>query len=349
MASPAELASGASTAAASPTLSNPATVTRGDIVGPARRNTLNNVELPPVKATSLKFPSNMGPHYMSIGVSNSKRTTSISLLNKFVNTITDTESFIFLPLPENIKDATRVNYSTSPVVGGANALNAIGAGISSAFGGNQNTQNQNPFSAAISKLADPFFNDIVAQSGITPNQMLTVLLQGPEYKTHSFTWKLYPKNSAESRVIQAIILKLKSKSRPGSDPLRQFFTFPSLFNLSFVVNGKSLTGESDTNNYLFAFKPAVLTDMSVNYTPSGVPALYKNIGAPDGVELTLNFKEVEYWLNDQGFDEVLSGLGDVGIQGATLGEGVDAINSFLTTSTSVATSAASALIPSITP
>jgi hypothetical protein len=49
---------------------------------------------------------------------------------------------------------------------------------------------------------------------------------------------------------------------------------------------------------MFKFKPTVLNSVIVNYTPSGQPSLYRTTGAPDGVELTLNFTEIEYWLSD---------------------------------------------------
>jgi hypothetical protein len=164
----------------------------------------------------------------------------------------------------------------------ANFINSIGSTIGAVAG----------------QLVDPVKNEAMARSGLTPNQMLTVMLQGPTYKEHSFSWKLYPRNAKESLTIRSIISKLKDSARPGTDVNRQFFEFPRLFNLSFHINGKTFTGENDAGNYFFAFKPAVLMGISVNYTPSGQPSLYKGIGAPDGVEITLNFKEVEYWLNE---------------------------------------------------
>jgi hypothetical protein len=298
MSTRAEIGAGASIAARFPTPSRPLTVTRADIVGDSVAQSLKSIESPGGKIDVVKFPQDIGPHFMNIGISESNRTSTSSLLGlNNTNDITKTESTIILPLPENIKDVIQINYSESPVIGGANALQAglstIGS-LASAF---------LPKAAAavdksIGDLATPALNEVIARTGITPNQMLTVLLQGPTYKTHTFTWKLYPKNKTESDIIRNIIMKLKIASRPGTDTSRQFFLFPKLFNLSFHINGEDITKEDDAQNYLFAFKPAVLTGLSVNYTPSGQPALYKGVGAPDGIELTLNFKEVEYWLNE---------------------------------------------------
>lgn len=311
---PADLRPGASPAASAPTQVNPASITRADIVGPARRNSLLNVEAPAGRVSNLKFPTNLGPHYMNIGISKSNRRTTIYSLaailpgiTQNVNSINDTETYVTLPLPENIKDVTQIAYSESPVVGGANALQALGSAVENFIGplGNfnriQRTMSDRFTGAAggaVGDLTGPIYNEVIARTGVTPNQMLTVLLQGPRYKEHTFSWKLYPRNRAESEMIRNIINKLKISSRPGTDANRQYFTFPRLFNLSFTINGNQLTKEVSSPNYLFAFKPAVLTGISVNYTPSGQPSLYKEVGAPDGVELTLNFKEVEYWLNE---------------------------------------------------
>jgi hypothetical protein len=233
----------------------------------------------------------------------------MSILAPRTSDIRNTETSIALPLPENIKDVTQVAYSESRVLGGANALQAIMGVATGAISGSLGPISRFPsggFNAAVQAaqgfaqpLIEPALNDLQASTGLTPNQMLTVLLQGPTYKTHSFTWKLYPKDPRESIVIKQIINELKIKSRPGTSLYRQFFTFPRLFNLSFTINGKEHFNEQDPQNYLFAFKPAVLEGISVNYTPSGQPALYKGTGAPDGVEITLNFKEVEYWLNGE--------------------------------------------------
>lgn len=308
---PVNIRTGASIAAASPTQNNPATITRANIVGNARAQSLVNVESPAGATNRFVFPSNLGPHYMNIGISTSSRTSSMSIFGGLKNDIQNTETSIALPLPENIRDITQIAYSEGPVLGGANALQAATGAISGGIAGGVGTRligrpgaggglqgAVGALRGATGGLFVPALNEIISRTGLTPNQMLTVLLQGPTYKTHSFTWKLYPRDARESATIKNIVNELKIKSRPGTALGRQFFTFPRLFNLSFTINGKEHFNENDPVNYLFAFKPAVLEGITVNYTPSGQPALYKGTGAPDGVELTLNFKEVEYWLND---------------------------------------------------
>jgi hypothetical protein len=128
----------------------------------------------------------------------------------------------------------------------------------------------------------------LADTGLAPNQFLTVILKGPEYKKYNFTWKFYPKNARESQEIQRIIYTIRNAMRTNLGPANAFFNFPKVFNLSF-----------SNSTYLYQFKPAVIDSMSVNYTPSGSPMFYNSTAAPDGVEMTISFSEIEYHLSDE--------------------------------------------------
>jgi hypothetical protein len=110
------------------------------------------------------------------------------------------------------------------------------------------------------------------------------MLKGPAYKKHEMNWKLAPKSQSESDKLKDMIIQLNNWTAPGIMSGGAFFTFPKVFNISFVGT-----------DYLYKFKPAVCTDVSVNYTASGVPSFYKN-GAPESVNLKLSFWELEYWL-----------------------------------------------------
>jgi len=254
------------------------TVSRSDIVGPASRYKLKTVESS-AKVGSYIFPADLGQHYMTIAVSTTTRKTSIGGGTKTGGIQLNTSNYIRLPLPENIKDINETEYTTE----GAVSLDKLSAGISSVLG----------LDSFFKPLGDAGIgNEIKAQTGIAPNQMLTILLKGPKYKSHSFTWKLYPRNKKESDTIASMIELLKTSSRPGRGAGSAFFLFPHLFGLSFTLNSRTNSG------YMFKFKPTVLNSVIVNYTPSGQPSLYRTTGAPDGVELTLNFTEIEYWLSD---------------------------------------------------
>jgi hypothetical protein len=121
-------------------------------------------------------------------------------------------------------------------------------------------------------------------TGLTANQFLVLLLKGPTYKKHEFTWKLAPKNARESFIIKEAVANINNWMAPGIIYGGAYFTFPAVFNLSF-----------SHPDYLYRFKPAVCTDCSVNYNGSGVPAFYKD-GAPESITLKMSFWELEFWL-----------------------------------------------------
>ena len=147
-------------------------------------------------------------------------------------------------------------------------------------------------------LAGQALTGVASQLGIAPNQFLTVLLKGPAYKKHEFTWTLAPRNAAESEAIRQIIITLKRAMAVGKPTALGlgFFGAPAVFGLSFLkdTGGSS----SNVNQYLYRFKPCVLENMSVNYTPSSAPAFYAGTGAPDAVELRLSFLEIEFWFKE---------------------------------------------------
>jgi hypothetical protein len=285
-------------------------VTRADIAGPSSMYKLKTVEQTSTTG-NYYFPSDIGQHYMTIAVSAGTRKTSLGGGTKFGSIQFASKDIIRLPLPENIKDVNEVDYTPEGVISMSSTVGALA--------GTLNPQGllRNLIDTASKQGVGA---ELRARSGTAPNQMLTILLKGPKYKTHSFSWKLYPRDMKESDTIRKIIQTLKSSSRPGLSAAGWFFTFPHIFKLSFTTNG-SVNNENNAG-YLFEFKPAVLQSVVVNYTPSGQPSLYRNTGAPDGVELSLSFTELEYWLGDERVTEY-------GLFGDTAAEfGIDLNNLF---------------------
>lgn len=270
-------------------------VTRADIVGMAMASKLSTIEnKTPGNAGNLIFPQDIGPHHMVIGISELTRQS-----NAFIgggtrkngsSNILKTNTILRLPLPENIKDINEISYTEGETL----SLSSFTGSIIKGLNNTAKTMGlDDAFSAAL--------NNLKASTGTAPNQMLTILLKGPKYKRHSFSWKLYPKNKTESEIIRKIISNLKENARPSISTAGAFFLFPHIFNLSFFIGDKDQNKNSST--YMFAFKPAVIENISVNYTPSGQVSLYKETGAPDGVELTVSFIELEYWLGNEGVSE----------------------------------------------
>lgn len=200
---------------------------------------------------------------------------------------------IHLPIPKQLVDNDLVTYEQQE-------LGAAGASVQMAASGASNFKDLNMGSLAsaamtnvpelggtlASKALGPALGGVTAQFGVAPNQFLTVLLKGPGYKKHDFSWTLSPRNATESRLIRDIVKTLK-REMAVKRPTLGFFGAPAVFNPMFT-----------RDNYLYKFKPCVLENMSVNYTPSGAPAFYAQTDAPDTVELRLSFLEIEFWFRE---------------------------------------------------
>jgi hypothetical protein len=129
---------------------------------------------------------------------------------------------------------------------------------------------------------------ISAATGISINPFMTVLFERPEFKTHTFSWKLTPRKFSESVSLKNIITNLKIAMHPGL--IHSFgnvlFTYPYVFELQL----------NPTDDYLYKFKPVVLKNLKINYASTGVPSFFKGSAtAPTAVEITMMFEEIEIW------------------------------------------------------
>jgi hypothetical protein len=133
-------------------------------------------------------------------------------------------------------------------------------------------------------------NGFKAAQGLATNDFMTVMLTGPEYKMRDFIWKIVPESAQEAQILQKIGIMLKEKSAfsLGANLGSAYFEYPSVFRPVF----KSSKG---TEAWTFSMKPSVLVRASFNYTPTGgfVP---RNDGSPFGVEIRMQFLELELWL-----------------------------------------------------
>jgi hypothetical protein len=294
------LSSGASIAAGS-ALVVPPTITRADL-SPIRTNTRSIEGTPGIKG--LRFPSDVGKYYMRIEINTYDRgVLSAASMGGFgtAGGVMSQIGSVILPLPQNLVDNNSTSFSEESmgdIVGGAIDVVSDGLGMAAASATRGISSKLINFGAIGDKASKIGF----AAAGITPNKLMTVVLQGPQYKKHSFSWQLYPKTAQESMELNEIINLLKKSMRTKLYGQNFFFEFPKVFQLSFLPN----------QDYLYAFKPAVMESMSVNYTPSGSPNFYGKTGAPDGVTITMNFLELEYWLSeDAQASQLANVVGDV--------------------------------------
>lgn len=134
----------------------------------------------------------------------------------------------------------------------------------------------------------------LAVAGISVNDFMTVMFRGPNYSRRDFQWKFSPNSHQEANELRTAILILKTAAAASLAGFigSAFFGWPRIFQVEF----RHIDPNIDMGFNTFRMKPAVLTDVSVNYTPAGVwgPTHTK---MPESVEVRLSFLELEYWLN----------------------------------------------------
>ena len=223
--------------------------------------------------SSLVYPADLPKYYFSMSISDYERRALMTVVPNV-----NISGSISLPMPLTMIDAQNITYNPQAI---STFLGSIGSVISSGSA----VLNHALEGSGLSIASDFGGAGVGAQafSGQAPNDFLTVILQGPTYKQHTFNWRMSPKTSAESGTLRDIITLLRNSAAPVNNT--SMFGYPKVFQISFWPNSEML----------YKFKPAVLEDIQVNFAPNGQAAFYGSSGGPESIEMTLHFLELEFW------------------------------------------------------
>jgi hypothetical protein len=269
----------------------------------------------PYKDNFVGFPQDLDSigHYIEFVAQETKGTVTGGLVGSRVNGAT-----IRLPMPANLsvdynptytssdlgagmsgallKAGDRAMYDNTDIplssaVGGAIA----GAGISiikgvgsvlrtaiTAGGGTDAEMKGEGIGAAVLKVS----------AGVAENPHKIVLFTGVNFRDHTFSWKLSPRNRRESDLIRTIINMFTYYSHPEYVAGGLYFKYPEFFKIRFRHP-----------EYLFDLQPAVCTNVKVDFHGQGTPAYVRmadGSGPPAPAEITfsLSFKETEIITKD---------------------------------------------------
>ena len=245
---------------------------------------------------TLIFPEEELKYYVNLQYAKYSRQTPLKVGFSRVGSI-------FLPLPvQGMSDTHEVDYIEETM-----GLAGTAATLFQNITGSEDSTTSSLLSN-ISELFQSFFAGIPGISsyfGASPNKFMTILLKGPRYKRHEFTWKLYPTSKNESLTIARMITQMNNAMAPGLTAEKLLFTFPYVFYMQYVPNAK----------YLYKFKPMVLESLVTNYASPGVPSFYADPysgeNPPEMIEIRARFLEIEYWLRNQ--FNLLSNAGSDGV------------------------------------
>lgn len=133
-------------------------------------------------------------------------------------------------------------------------------------------------------------NDVFAAStGQILNPNTEVLYKGPKMRNFSLSFKMVPYNEDDTIRIRKIIHAFKYATLPewggAGDEKASFVKVPQIVDVSFMQGGKA-------HPWVTQYKPSVITDFSVSYTPDGAWARLAN-GSPVATTMRISFQETK--------------------------------------------------------
>lgn len=262
------------------------------------------------KVTELRFPLVL-PNVYNFQVMFAEYNPKLALHGR---TDVQHDLMVALPIPANLMSVTGLDYASmelgafggegakamEQIVNSANPIAALNELVKRAGSGDSYFKDALPIliRRAVSGLAPTVGGVVDLIRGDTPNPHVAVTFNSVKLRTFTYSWRMSPSSEAESRQLHKIIKTLHTRILPGNQ---------SAFTLSYP-NQCLIKIQPDPLNQLFAFKPAVVTDMSVNYAPSGIPSFFRD-NMPTEVELSMSFQEIQ-----------IRTSGDYGAYGAEGGE-----------------------------
>lgn len=235
-----------------------------------------------------------------------------------------------------IADAFADHPQDSSIIGTEQALFKVGAGtalgtlggplgamIGAAAGVASTTQSElrataqtaasiaNGIASRYVAQSGPLGQAIAANRGIAVNPHKVVLYDSPKFRSHQFSYQFTPKSFEEAQTLKNIIKLFKKSSSPkyaGQTALtpnfgpnsqitadltagRHFFNYPDSFEIEF-----------HHPEFLFNIVPSVLTNITVDYAPMGVPTFARGPSGtptPTQINISLNFMETSILTADE--------------------------------------------------
>ena len=200
-----------------------------------------------------------------------------------------------------LSDGTLSNWTDTLTAVGFSALDSpavkdvgfVGGAVAGAFGGGKVGDIIGGLTGAgAGSVVEGAVKGWQIGKGFGQNPHLAQLYQGPsDFREHSFSYKLIPKNEKESDILNEIIWALKYYSSPNTFYSGHFFSYPEQWEIDFRFN-----------DYLFQIGQSVLTNVSINYHGEGVPAYFNKSGdepAPVSIQIDMTFKETSIYTKDR--------------------------------------------------
>lgn len=188
---------------------------------------------------------------------------------EFMSVNKDLRAVVSLYMPDSLSFQYGANFGEVSLMDAASSL----PGIGKAAGFIQSVMENPAAKLALNKMGYAF------------NPQVQVLFQGIEFRTFEMSFTFSPKSAQEAEQVQKIIKLFRAYAAPTivTGAAGFFYTPPGVFNLSFRKDGI-------VNANINKLTDCVLTNVSVNYAPTGFWSSYKD-GHPVQTTMDLSFKE----------------------------------------------------------
>jgi hypothetical protein len=200
---------------------------------------------------------------------------------------------IALHIPNNLSVNYSVIYNDEDTAFFAMGAAAVQQGweLTKALGGQENNADVTGTGAsiltnlALSKAPGSIGSGISAASGLAANPKKEQVFKGVNFRTFSFDYKFFPRNSSEAQKVLNIIEQFKYHMHPEFKDGNNFvYIYPSEFDIFYYSGGRE-------NTKVHRHTSCVLTDMSINYAPNGMFNTFSD-GMPTQLDVTLQFREL---------------------------------------------------------
>ena len=315
----------------------------------------------PTRFSSLYFPNDYQriDHYVTFNILKFESVTRTSALDSDRPLVGNRRSVasrkqlsITLPMPNDLQTSYNANYPPTDLTAAGEVLATAasnisigqiasamgsGSGIERFISGARELAQQVGGAAGAGAAGTALAADAFARTpgafqagaanvtGVARNPHKVLLFGGVDFRTHTFSFSLTPRNKTEADNIQRIITAFKKHMLPkyglgevipqGGSQIsgllglesgsagsaitaagatsRAFFEYPDVFLIQFRDEKK-----------LFTIGESVLESFGVNYHPQRYPAYVRSLSSPGesdpaSVEISLTFKETDIVTRDQ--------------------------------------------------
>tara|TARA_B100001094_G_scaffold137679_1_gene133322 strand:- start:902 stop:2164 length:1263 start_codon:yes stop_codon:yes gene_type:complete len=233
---------------------------------------------------------------------------------------------VSLPIQPGISESNSVNWGDNEInplqLAGAGIAGAAMGGIADAISGVKGSGDdffsrvgktgRSALGSVDERLIKSFFagqavgaNILGRGTGLTINNNVEVLFNGPNLRTFNYTYKFTPREPKEADHIKKIIRFFKKTMAPKRSTSRIFLKSPDVFKLKYTFKN------GDSHPFLNNIKICALNGFTVDYTPDGSYSTYDDDGGRGDGSMTsyqvgISFMEMtpiyndDFWNDDEG-------------------------------------------------